>query len=836
MAEGVAFGSRYILGDVLGRGAMGRVYRASVRDSEDAVAVKVLRDDLSSQPDVVARFIQERQVLRAVSNPNVVTVRDLVVEGDQLGIVMDLVEGGNLRTAVHFPMSAGEALGLVEQISTGLAAVHAAGVVHRDLKPENVLADRDADGGLLLRLTDFGVSRLVGQTLTKVTSLIGTPGYLAPEVAAGERPTSAADVYALGVLLYEMLCGRGPFEAENVLALIRAHAEDPPPRPVGMPDELWVLTSSMLAKAPERRPTAQQIAIEAAPLALLVGGCGSFEVPGPQPTLNRQLLPTAADGTATEESLTLLRRVESNPNVSASDGVTVVAGGGRSRSRRMPVLVVAALVAFVSGLAGVWLVNRPAGGVAASPESSLYSFPPTVYPGATVLTRQWELVGTDGSLLRSTAVLTNSGTEPAKGDHFEVIPKSVADDVDLVRFTPAPDEIVQRDPVVRYSLDGLAPAAQVTISWEVSIPADGNTAERLRSLARDQQQAAQEFTATMPAASLLELASMSINPSTLTLDPGLTRLLVVTGEMSDGSVAGPEVLAGISWTSSNTAVATVDQAGSVSALAGGAITITAQAGAISVTADVTVNGLVSAADNAVATLTLVPASGQSVTATTRPPVAAPPSTVAPSTTRPVTATTRPPSTSASATTPPPTTTGPTAPAAPSISGNVNGTAIAWSWSVSSTGNRPLQRYDVFLNGGLVQQGTQTTFAQSGNYSTTYTLQVIVYNSAGLTAQASLQRSTGAAPTPTRTIQTFMAGPAASAPFPDANYVGISGQNFTPGASLQVLCEGSPTWYNLGNADSSGSFSKQALCWHTPGTPQGITVRDGSGQASATSSW
>ena len=153
-----------------------------MRSTGAPVAVKVLRDDLASQPDVVARFVQERQVLRSVRHPNVVTVHDLVVEGDQLGIVMDLVEGGDLRTGVRFPVPADEALSMAGQIAAGLAAVRATGVIHRDLNPENVFVNRSR-GQVVFRLTDFGVSRLVGQTLTKVTSLIGTPGYLAPEVA-----------------------------------------------------------------------------------------------------------------------------------------------------------------------------------------------------------------------------------------------------------------------------------------------------------------------------------------------------------------------------------------------------------------------------------------------------------------------------------------------------------------------------------------------------------------------------------------------------------------------------------------------------------------------------
>ncbi len=294
-AGATPFGSRYLLLDPLGSGSMGRVYRGQVRDTGEPVAIKVLRDDLASQPDIVARFIQERQVLRAVNHANVVGVRDLVVEGEQLGIIMDLVTGGDLRTAVRIPLPADEALAIICEVADGLAAVHAANVVHRDLKPENVLADRWPDGRPRPRLTDFGVSRLISQSMTKVTSLIGTPGYLAPESVAGRPTESPADIYALGVMLYEMTCNRPPFVADNVLALIRAHAEDAVPYPTGMPAPLWQLLQSMLAKHPEQRPTALQVAQYSRSLIEGCRGTGPFAVGTTDPNVSTH--PSGADAT-----------------------------------------------------------------------------------------------------------------------------------------------------------------------------------------------------------------------------------------------------------------------------------------------------------------------------------------------------------------------------------------------------------------------------------------------------------------------------------------------------------------------------------------------------------
>lgn len=257
---GRAFGSRYVLGELIGKGGMGRVYRASVRDGGPDVAVKLLRDDLASVPDVVSRFVLERDLLRAITHPQVVRVRDLVVESDDLGIVMDLFGSGNLRTVKPPPQALNELLPVMVQVAQGLAAVHAAGVVHRDVKPENILAEVGPDGTARIRLTDFGISRLMGNTSTHLTSVIGTPGYIAPEVALGGSAGAAADVYAFGVLMYEWATGRQPFAAENPVAMLRAHAQDAVPRPTEIPDPLWQLIESMLAKRPEQRPSSSELA------------------------------------------------------------------------------------------------------------------------------------------------------------------------------------------------------------------------------------------------------------------------------------------------------------------------------------------------------------------------------------------------------------------------------------------------------------------------------------------------------------------------------------------------------------------------------------------------
>ena len=165
-------GSRYILHELVGRGAMGQVFRGSVRESGTPVAVKILKPELVSDADIVARFFRERSILLSIAHPNVVRVVDLVVEGQTLGIVMEFVEGGDLRHELftRHTLPPAEVVRHGRELMDGLAAVHSSGIVHRDVKPENLLVDAAA-GRRRLKLTDFGVARLTyGGSLTKLSS------------------------------------------------------------------------------------------------------------------------------------------------------------------------------------------------------------------------------------------------------------------------------------------------------------------------------------------------------------------------------------------------------------------------------------------------------------------------------------------------------------------------------------------------------------------------------------------------------------------------------------------------------------------------------------------
>ncbi|HEV2089355.1 MAG TPA: protein kinase, partial [Cryptosporangiaceae bacterium] len=258
--DGRPLGSRYLLDAPIGRGATGQVWRARRRDTGQTVAVKLLRAEYAEDPEVVVRFLRERSTLTGVSHPHLVAVHDLVAEGETLGIVMDLVDGADLRKeARESPLTRTEVCAAMSQVAAALDAVHAARIVHRDLKPENVLVERRRPD-MFVRLTDFGVARAAdGPSLTRLTRVVGTPAYIAPEVVSGRQPGPEGDVYALGVTAYELIARRRPFEEHTTAALLRAHLDTMPTKPAEMDDMLWQVVAACLDKDPARRPTAAQL-------------------------------------------------------------------------------------------------------------------------------------------------------------------------------------------------------------------------------------------------------------------------------------------------------------------------------------------------------------------------------------------------------------------------------------------------------------------------------------------------------------------------------------------------------------------------------------------------
>ncbi len=251
---------RYELLDVLGQGATGRVYRGCETGSDYYVAIKVLRSDLAENHTVITRFIQERSVLTSCDHPNLVRVIDLVVEGGAAALIMELAEGGSLRQLidVHGTFSESRSVELAVGVLDALDYVHSRGVVHRDIKPENVLLTTDGH----VKVADFGVAKIVADATPgyHTTSIIGTPNYLAPELAEGDVASPASDVYAAGILLYELLSGATPFEGGHPIAVMMRHSQQEPARILGVSSNVERTVMAMLDKDPNVRPSASQAA------------------------------------------------------------------------------------------------------------------------------------------------------------------------------------------------------------------------------------------------------------------------------------------------------------------------------------------------------------------------------------------------------------------------------------------------------------------------------------------------------------------------------------------------------------------------------------------------
>jgi serine/threonine protein kinase len=259
--RGRCVGTSYLLIRPIGQGATGTVWRGVDQTSGEPVAVKLLHDSLLRQPRLVTRFVQERTILLMLRHRHVVRVRDLFSVGDSLGLAMDLVPGGSLRDHLreHHTLAPGEAARLAGQVAAALAEAHELGIIHRDLKPDNILLDPAGDR-LETRLTDFGIARMLSTpSLTTSHAVVGTPHYMAPEAFQGSDPSPAADVYALGVLLYELVCGQPPFDSDSVHDLMRQHLKGDVPRRPGLPDPLWKVITSCLRSKPRLRPTAGEL-------------------------------------------------------------------------------------------------------------------------------------------------------------------------------------------------------------------------------------------------------------------------------------------------------------------------------------------------------------------------------------------------------------------------------------------------------------------------------------------------------------------------------------------------------------------------------------------------
>ncbi|GAA3563571.1 hypothetical protein GCM10022197_18930 [Microlunatus spumicola] len=513
-----ALGASYVLDERIGRGATGEVWRGTDRRTGETVAAKVLHREHLEDGTLVERFVRERSILVGLRHPNVVAVRDLVVEGDRLAIVMEHVGGGSLRDTLRErgPLRPAVAFRVVASVLDGLAAAHDRHVVHRDLKPDNVLLASAWEylGPGAVKLSDFGIAEMVADRTGTSSGLIGTPEYMAPELLVTGGGDLPADVYGAGILLYELLAGRTPFAGPGTgYAVAHRHVTSEPPR-LPVPDPVWDAIAGMLAKDPARRPTARVAAALLRRLAPSVSGLEAldaqatpedFRSAGGPATEVRGLVPpttgkagaeedagaTTTDGSSTTDTPTeplpelgtssqdtMLRAMPVLPAETTPRPTSTSEGTRRWRLRdRRSLALIAAGVVLVA--LGVFWVVRTAGssGPVAQPSAAPVQAQQqsTVRPSGLGISRSatWD----PSSATAQVTITYSAQAAPLRGPFLEVLPGldpagSACPAVSWQQGTARPNvrSVTGIETPCAWSVDPGAIAAQGSVTATASVP------------------------------------------------------------------------------------------------------------------------------------------------------------------------------------------------------------------------------------------------------------------------------------------------------------------------------------------------------------------------------
>ena len=354
LEAGAIVAGRYRILSRLGTGGMGSVYLAA--DSvlgDERVAIKVLHRNYTNSQVQTARFLREVQLMRKISHKNVVRTYDVGTDGDILYFTMEFVPGAPLdRLVGPKGVAIDKLVSYATQIAEALSAIHAAGIVHRDLKPGNVLVLEDET----LRITDFGVARPDYSELTAHNEILGSVCYMAPEIWLGQKLTASVDLYAFGVILYELATGDVPHDGESPAQLMRAHLDRAPVPPkernANVPGWLDKLILKLLAKGPEERPRDAQAVLET--LQLHTGDHGSGDK-------HRR-------SSAAQESTSFFETMEAKTQTLTS-GVHKIPPGGDSQIMSMSQQKLSVIRKSVNSGSGSYALDRRSAGAASGSAS-----------------------------------------------------------------------------------------------------------------------------------------------------------------------------------------------------------------------------------------------------------------------------------------------------------------------------------------------------------------------------------------------------------------------------------------------------------------------------------
>ena len=407
---GTVISGRYLVKELLGEGGMGSVYLAEHTHMKKRVALKLLHPEMSDNVEVQSRFEREAMASAHIEHPNVAAATDFGrTEDGAYFLVLEYVEGTDLRDTMQLgPLAAARALRITRQIALALERAHESGIVHRDLKPENVMLVKREDEPDFVKVLDFGIAkvlelgaasggagqaagqsdiakRTVGQPLTRLGTILGTPEYMAPEQALGEAVTPAADLYGVGVMLYEMLTGKHPFDPPDRTAMLSFHIVAPVPLmqdrapAVDVPAPVEVVVRRLLEKDSKKRYESARALIDAIDGAAKASGLELSGAPGAAPPPGSEQKPWSPPDAFAQTYVGTPAPDLSSPQAVAPPSARSLDEGARTsvtdtlrrQPRRVLIAVAAALpIGFIVVLVVVLLVVRKHGPVVATPDGS----------------------------------------------------------------------------------------------------------------------------------------------------------------------------------------------------------------------------------------------------------------------------------------------------------------------------------------------------------------------------------------------------------------------------------------------------------------------------------
>ena len=387
---GTVISGRYLIRELLGEGGMGSVYLAEHTHMKKRVALKLLHPEMSDNAEVQSRFEREAMASAHIEHPNVAAATDFGRTADgAYFLVLEYVEGTNLRDALEpGPLSVPRALRIARQMALALERAHESGIVHRDLKPENVMLVKREDEPDFVKVLDFGIAKVlelgaasasgdvakrnVGQPLTRLGTILGTPEYMAPEQALGEAVTPAADLYGLGVMLYEMLTGKHPFDPPDRTAMLSFHIVAPVPLmqdrapAVDVPATVEAVVRCLLEKDSKKRYPSARALIDAIDSAAKTSGIELSGTATAPPVASEQKPWSRPDAFAQTSVGAPASEVSPNQAVAPPSQRSLEGGARpsvtdtlRRQPRRVLIAVAAALpIGFILVVAVVLLVTR----------------------------------------------------------------------------------------------------------------------------------------------------------------------------------------------------------------------------------------------------------------------------------------------------------------------------------------------------------------------------------------------------------------------------------------------------------------------------------------------